>query len=354
MRKSALLIAGIAAVALFILASRATGMVEAATPQPDTKASCHTCHAQEGLTLELASGEKMHLQVEPDKFEASTHGQLQCSECHSSIPGFPHPQPQASSVRDYQKSLKDVCMECHPQAYSEMEQTLHRVVKQELLCTDCHDSHYTAPAAMAKAQSSAACGTCHEGVIKTYAGSVHGQSLTGGTADLPSCFDCHGAHEFGNVPSPMDSVATCGACHSNGEIMVRYGLTTNVLATYLDDFHGKTAVLTGKASGDAFAGGALCTDCHGIHNIQKVDVPTSSVVKANLVTTCQKCHPDATENFPAAWLSHYGPSPSTAPLVFLATWFYRIMIPFIVVGLLIHIVLDIRKARREKGGQHAS
>ena len=43
--------------------------------------------------------------------------------------------------------------------------------------------------------------------------------------------------------------------------------------------------------------GALCTDCHGIHNIQSVNDPESSVNKLNVHNTCIKCHPDIIEAY---------------------------------------------------------
>ena len=69
--------------------------------------------------------------------------------------------------------------------------------------------------------------------------------------------------------------------------------------------------------------------------------PNSPVIKANLVETCAKCHPGATTNFPGAWLSHYEPSISKSPFVFFVGWFYKILIPFILVGLFVHIMLDL-------------
>ncbi|HLB28477.1 MAG TPA: hypothetical protein VJK47_04610, partial [Dehalococcoidales bacterium] len=66
-----------------------------------------------------------------------------------------------------------------------------------------------------------------------------------------------------------------------------------------------------------------------------------AVIKANLVNTCRGCHPDASTNFPGAWLSHYEPSADKAQIVFYVRWGYRILIPFIMVGLLIHIMVDL-------------
>ena len=64
-------------------------------------------------------------------------------------------------------------------------------------------------------------------------------------------------------------------------------------------------------------------------------------MKVNLVQVCRKCHPNATENFPAAWLSHYEPSPDKAPLVYYVKLFYQIFIPFVILGLLLQILLHI-------------
>ena len=115
-----------------------------------------------------------------------------------------------------------------------------------------------------------------------------------------------------------------------------------MLQTYLADFHGMTASLerdeTGTPKG-AFA--AVCTDCHGVHDITKVDAPSSKVMRANLVKTCQQCHPGATENFPAAWLSHYEPSWQHAPLVYGVKLFYSVLIPFMMAGLVLQILLHL-------------
>jgi len=64
-------------------------------------------------------------------------------------------------------------------------------------------------------------------------------------------------------------------------------------------------------------------------------------MKANLVQTCRKCHPDATESFPNAWMGHYEPTWSKAPLVCAINLFYGLFIPFLVIGLLVQIVLHV-------------
>jgi hypothetical protein len=81
-------------------------------------------------------------------------------------------------------------------------------------------------------------------------------------------------------------------------------------------------------------------DCHGVHDIKAPNDPNSTVIKQNLLATCQKCHPGATINFPSAWLSHYKPSPTHFPLVYYVNLFYNIFIPTVLGGMVLFVVSD--------------
>ncbi len=78
------------------------------------------------------------------------------------------------------------------------------------------------------------------------------------------------------------------------------------------------------------------------------------MIKENLLVTCQKCHPDATANFPDAWTSHFKPSLEHNPLVYLVDLFYMILIPLTVGGFLLFIGTDIfrRIWDRVRGKKH--
>jgi hypothetical protein len=86
---------------------------------------------------------------------------------------------------------------------------------------------------------------------------------------------------------------------------------------------------------------AVCTDCHGTHNIMNTRGAEATVVKSNLLKLCRKCHADANEHFPDAWLSHYEPSLKRAPLVYLAGLAYQIFIPIMLIGFVLQILLHI-------------
>jgi predicted CXXCH cytochrome family protein len=174
---------------------------------------------------------------------------------------------------------------------------------------------------------------------------VHGRDLADGNADVPTCADCHRAHDVGGPRKSewdLKSPEMCGGCHSNEQVMKKYGLSTGVLRTYLTDFHGKTSSLRSN-QGTPVTGGvvARCTDCHGVHDIQKASDPQSPVIKANLLQTCRRCHEGATDNFPAAWLSHYEPSLHKAQLVYGVKVAYAVIIPFMIGGLGLQIVLHL-------------
>ncbi len=67
---------------------------------------------------------------------------------------------------------------------------------------------------------------------------------------------------------------------------------------------------------------------------------------------CQKCHPDATANFPTAWLSHYIPDRERYPLVYYVNLFYKILIPAVLGGMAMLVALDfsakVRSRRRNQ------
>jgi predicted CXXCH cytochrome family protein len=217
------------------------------------------------------------------------------------------------------------------------------------VCVDCHGAHSISHTGKERTASAKKCEKCHGEIYKKYALSVHGSALFNeNNQDVPVCVDCHRAH---NILDPRtfdyrEKVPQmCGGCHANKALMNKYGLSASVLNSYLQDFHGVTLKLYKKQKdfGDrtTMKPIAVCIDCHGIHDITVTTGPKSSIVKANLIRRCQKCHPNATENFPDSWISHYEPSLTKAPLVYFINLIYKIFIPFMMVGLILQILLHI-------------
>lgn len=143
----------------------------------------------------------------------------------------------------------------------------------------------------------------------------------------------------------------CGKCHTEKQMMAKYGISSAVVQTYRQDFHGVTLGLY-KEEGNAKRV-AVCTDCHGIHDIAKPPPANSPNVHVYLAKKCQACHPQAADNFSGALIPHYQASFESAPGVFSINLLYKIFIPLMVVGLFLQILLHIWRlalAVKRRGG----
>ncbi len=312
-------------------------------------ATCIGCHSIPGLSTQLPNGEILPLTVDPQTYGASVHGALTCVACHTNISGFPHPPLTSNSRRDFQMDRYQQCRNCHPDQYraaldSNHARELAAGNRNAAICTDCHGSHDVSKAAVPRQKISTSCQKCHSVIYDQYAHSVHGAALLEeSNPDVPTCTDCHGSHtqeDPTTVAFRLKSPDLCGSCHGNAALMQKYGISTYVFQTYVADFHGTTVTLFEKQHPDQPTNKAVCTDCHGVHDIKKVTDADATVVKENLLRTCQRCHPDATANFPDSWVGHFPPSRDRYPLVYYVDLFYKILIPAVIGGMLAFVSLD--------------
>jgi hypothetical protein len=357
-----LIAAGLALVsgAAFFLADSARASPAPTHPDrsPQSEA-CLTCHNLPEQQRPMPGGEILPLTIEREPFRDSAHGALDCTACHTRISAFPHPELTARSVRDFSLEMYTVCQSCHQEQYDRTLDSVHmRAVAagntNAAICTDCHDPHtqprITGPSgallAEARLHIPETCARCHSTIYETYSQSVHGQALTEeGNTDVPTCIDCHGVHNIGDPTTEafrLKSPQICANCHTDPEIMDRYGISTQVLSTYVTDFHGTTVVLFERLSPDQATNKPVCFDCHGVHNIMRVDDPVYGLeMRQNLLQACQRCHPGASDNFPDAWMSHFIPSPERNPIVYYVNLFYKFFIPGVLVPMTIFVISDI-------------
>jgi predicted CXXCH cytochrome family protein len=271
----------------------------------DGDAACLECHGDPAMTADLPGGGSVPLFVDGKQFQASVHAQqgMSCTDCH------------AGMTPDHATG--------------------------ELAAPTRH--------ALSK-KNSEVCASCHDQVVETFAKSVHGSAP--GNPDLPVCSECHDVHRTVDTAAARLALQTpriCGTCHTDEQRMKKYGISTNVVDTYLADFHGMVTTFQREGAADERTRlAATCTDCHGVHDIRKTDDPGSRVIAANLLQTCQRCHEGAPPMFPQAWLSHWEPSPKRAPAVWAVLQFYRFMIPFMMGGLLLQIGLHVWRSARKK------
>jgi Zn-finger protein len=363
--------AGFAALFLFLLGSvqptNAAPISQAEPPDPNLSIAdgvCLGCHGQPGQTYPLQDGSTWDLYVPQEAYSQSIHGQLgyACVQCHRDVGSYPHPAFQAADLRDAQLKLNNACKFCHTQQYELANDSVHAVAlangnREAAICVDCHTAHdvrrLNDPISHellpdARVWIPQTCARCHSAIYDLYKESVHGAALIGeGNLDVPTCIDCHGVH---NIVDPtttafrLSSPQMCGKCHTDSTVVGKYGLSTDVLDTYVADFHGSTVTLFEKQSPDEQTNKPVCYDCHGIHDIVRSDDPQKGLsVRQNLLVRCQECHPSASENFPESWLSHYIPSPEKYPAVFYVDLFYKFFIPGVLGGMGILVAMDFSR-----------
>jgi predicted CXXCH cytochrome family protein len=146
------------------------------------------------------------------------------------------------------------------------------------------------------------CGVCHPTERVAFEDSVHAREQVG-------CEDCHGgdpqsievdrAHRgrFRSLEDRREIPDLCARCHSDPAMMRPYNLPTEQYVIYQTSEHGMAL-----ARGDDQA--AVCSDCHGAHDVLSRTDPESRVHSRNIPATCAGCHADA------ALMGRYGLDPS--------------------------------------------
>ncbi|HVP54702.1 MAG TPA: cytochrome c3 family protein [Candidatus Eisenbacteria bacterium] len=157
-------------------------------------------------------------------------------------------------------------------------------------------------APVAAAQTKNSCLDCHSSLpeplgvsVEIFSQNIHAQKgLT--------CVACHGGDATSDDPEKAMSRAAgwkgkierkqvpelCASCHSNADLMKKYNpsLRVDQFQEYKTSVHGQL-----WAKGDNKV--AVCTDCHGVHDLRAPSDPRSSVHPTNIATTCAHCHADA-------------------------------------------------------------
>ncbi len=259
--------------------------------------TCLQCHGQPNLNLPLENGEILSLYIPEDVYAHSVHGEqgYACVQCHTNVGNYPHPPFSAADSRDATLQLYQVCQRCHSSLYELTQDSVHAAAmeagnRNAAICSDCHTAHavrrLTDPETGELLPESRVwipqtCAQCHYAIYQKYSTSVHGSALLGeGNPDVPTCIDCHGVHNIENPTTAafrLKSPDICAKCHTDPTIMDKYGISTQVLDTYVADFHGTTVTLFEKQAPDQETDKPVCFDCHGVHDIKRVDDPVEGL-----------------------------------------------------------------------------
>lgn len=200
---------------------------------------CLACHNDASLTKDV-DGKQVSLQVDPKHFKDSVHGGMfACVDCHKGVKAEPH-----------------------------------ETTPEKVGCDGCHAEQQAA-----------------------YGRSFHAKSPGPGKANAATCQDCHGnIHEVLPVSDPKSPVnhanipVTCGQCHGQRFVMEPVGQSAQPYMSYQESVHGR-ALAAGKD------GAAVCTDCHGSHDILPASNHESPIFKFNVPQTCGKCHQGVAKDF---------------------------------------------------------
>ncbi len=117
-----------------------------------------------------------------------------------------------------------------------------------------------------------------------------------------TCTNCHGGDASSEDKAKSMSLAAgfrgrlekkqipelCASCHSDASYMRGFNpsLRTDQLSEYRSSVHGQKL-----AKGDTKV--AVCTDCHGVHEIETGKDTRSRVYPLNVAKTCSTCHANA-------------------------------------------------------------
>ncbi len=204
-----------------------------------------------------------------------------CNDCHENHLILPHTSPNSSIS---QNKMASTCMKCH----AKIEDVHKKVIKQELweknpgnvpACSKCHPPHIVTVKKITENVSDQICLKCHEknDIQRAENGkrvSLHisVDSLSNSVHKNISCTKCHTDVNLKALrPCETSKNVDCSNCH------------IKTSETYFASDHGK-AYMTKKSNAP------FCTNCHGTHQIKSRYDDTSPTYRANIPTTCGKCH----------------------------------------------------------------
>lgn len=309
---------------------------------------CLTCHGDEKEKTDVRDdGSPVKIFVHRKQIEASVHGELRCTDCHTTIERVPHRKAPQVIVG---------CIECHKETWEKHKddpdgkhkrlkvvneqvgsymQSIHALPNKQdqsrtnATCYDCHDAHNigelgSIQRAEKRLKNPEVCGRCHEKELEVYRTSDHGKAvLEKGDSKSAVCSDCHTTHAIDSPETDKAKRAitkNCGDCHEDAQ------------RTYFYSYHGQVHRL-------GYTNTAKCHDCHGGHEVKSADDPTSEIHVNNRLENCRNCHTEANENFLTFWPHSDVDDWENYPVLWMAKRFMQTLIFGVIAFFWIHVML---------------
>jgi predicted CXXCH cytochrome family protein len=382
-----------------VLAFLLTGPGRIALAQTD----CLACHGD--ASMQDASGKSIG--VNADKFHASVHGTLACSDCHKDIKGYPHPDKVAPVL----------CESCHAEEAAGLSGSVHAKAGEQSPqhasapgapnpCLSCHGNQHeivpkTDPSSpVYPLNIPKTCGTCHgneamakkyglPNVYASYIDSIHGFAIgKEGLLVAANCTSCHGSHKILDHRDPQSSTyranipATCGSCHvgineqyqkgvhgkavvagnPNAPVCTDCHTAHGILEPTSSDFRMQSTPVCGNCHRDKFStyrdtfhsqlgllGGytetARCWDCHQAHEVLPASDAQSPIAKTNLVATCGRCHAGANASFVQYQPHANARNRRLNPALFYIRLFMNLLLASVLSFFLLHTILWLMRSR---------
>ncbi|MCX7834970.1 MAG: cytochrome b/b6 domain-containing protein [bacterium] len=263
------------------------GEIKLNDPVSITK-TCQNCHID--AMARLKNGPHgihgIHQPIPTDSLVAK----VSCSSCHDPH-GIPNPKKSNDAFSN--------CLACHHKSMNEFSESVHmaKLISQEMTCASCHSIH------LRPNEQAFHCGDCHSQQLEEYKRSMHFRDDPTGLGVAANCGDCHdGGHGVRRVTDrksmahPFNQPQMCGKCHGDSLVLtsdfVRLPMT---LSNYMKSIHAEKWQAWKQDT--TLSRGALCTDCHGTHEIQSAGDPASITHRQNLPRACGKCHEQAAADY---------------------------------------------------------
>jgi len=240
----------------------------------------------------------------------------------------------------------DACIACHSADGGAVEVHLDKLRKSphaSFDCQSCHSAITELPHTDEMVKEKPTCATCHDEQVEAFNASTHSREdyVRG---DHPSCVMCHGngdshAITAGSKWTRKQKVKVCTQCHNDKERMARYHVDPDAVPSYHESFHGKALLRFGNLNT------AICTDCHGHHDVLAPTNPKSPTHANNAAKTCAQsgCHPGAEVNFAMSGANHLRLKVKDEPLLSGIVVFFQILIFGTIAFMMANVLLDLRK-----------